>query len=326
MRPSSKQRSVVIVDDSRTIQAMLEVAFSSRPEFNVVGFANDAKSAVEMVRRLTPDIVTIDLCMPYLDGGALLELLSDMTSTCKIIVSDRALSNILLTSKLIEAGAAACIAKSDLTFNQEAFFKKVNAAAQSIANRPRHTASTKNPSNSRHNAVAITEDEATRAFPVHIYEKERIDFVQASRLANAERQREFDVITKHVAKLTGFPVCLLTVIDRDTQWVKSSFGIELLSMPREQAFCNYTISQTGIFIVSNAVADKRFSKNPLVTGAPGIRTYAGSPIVNSSGIAVAALCVIDTIVRSVSSRVTDQLAAMSEVAAEMIAQRMPVAA
>ena len=87
MGSSPLQLKVVIVDDSRTVQAMLDNAFSKRTDFDVVGFASDAPSAAEMVRRLKPNIVTIDLCMPYLDGAALLEMLSDTPTVCKIVVS-----------------------------------------------------------------------------------------------------------------------------------------------------------------------------------------------------------------------------------------------
>ena len=310
---------VVIVDDSRTVQAMLDNAFSQRIDFRVVGFASDATVAVEMIRRLLPDIVTIDLCMPYLDGAALLEMISDLPTVCKIIVSDNSVANVRLTSKLMASGASLCIAKSDIIRDPARFFKKINAAAQQLAEAKRNPLrSIGLPASMSGAVVQDIYAQPIVAFPVPADESARIDFVRGNGLANARRERRFDVITKHVAKVTAFPACLLTIIDRDTQWIMSTYGLDIESTPRHQAFCNYTISQGGVFAVSNAAADDRFSNNPLVTGSPYIKSYAGHPVINEAGVPIAALCVIDIKVRTVSHHVIDQLTGLSEIVAEMI--------
>jgi GAF domain-containing protein len=321
-KSSVLQRRVVIVDDSRTIQAMLDNAFSKRSDFRVVGFANNATSAVDMIRRLVPDIVTIDLCMPYIDGAALLEMISDMHNVCKIVVSDKSLTNLLLTARLQDAGASVCLSKRSIIDDAEGFFKKVNDAAQMVSNKKRiHPASI-----GLLPSACETRSDGARlrpllTFPVPADERERIAFVNKRGLADAKRERSFDLITKHVAKITAFPVCLLTVIDRDTQWIKSAYGMELDCTPRDQAFCSYTIAQGGTFVVSNAAVDDRFKNYPLVKSLPNIRSYAGHPVVSREGVAVAALCIIDTRVRTVSQHVIDQLISMSEVISEMIDQR-----
>lgn len=317
---SGSQWRVVIVDDSRTIQALLDNAFSKRAEFRVVGFSSDATMAAEMIRRLLPDIVTIDLTMPYLDGAALLEMISDLPSVCKIIVSDQPVKNLLLASKLREAGAAACLGKSELVANPEGFFKKINATAQLARKSRRH-----------HPGAAVTNNAGVRptkepVIPVPVDGSKRVDILRRKSLGNSVRERQFDLVTRHVAKVTGFPMCLLTFIDNDIQWIKSAIGFEADSMPRNQAFCNYTIAQGGAFVVANAPADDRFSDYPVVTGAPMIRCYAGHPITTSDGVTVGALCVIDNRVRTVSRHVLDELAGMSDIVAEMIDQRPAIAA
>ena len=113
---------VVIVDDSRTIQAMLDNAFSKRTDFRVVGFSSDAATAVDMIRNLMPDIVTIDLNMPYIDGATLLRMIADLETVCKIIVSDAPLKNLALAASLGQAGAALCLGKTDLAADPDAFF------------------------------------------------------------------------------------------------------------------------------------------------------------------------------------------------------------
>ncbi len=328
MQASVTQRRVVIVDDSRTVQAMLDNAFSKRRDFRVVGYADDALSAAEIIRRLMPDVVTIDLCMPYLDGAALLEMIADLRGVCKIVVSDKSLTNLVLTSKLREAGASACIGKSELIHDPVNFFKKINAVTDAVVQAKSNPLSGVglSPAVSARYSAHTTPPKPIFAFPVPADENARITFIQQNMLATFAKERQFDLVTKHVAKVTAFPACLLTVIDRDTQWIKSAFGLEVASTPRHQAFCNYTISQGGTFVVSNAASDERFLSNPLVMGAPNIRSYAGHPVMTAEGIAIASLCVIDTRPRTVSRHVIDQLAGMAEIVGEMIDQRTVLAA
>lgn len=118
----------------------------------------------------------------------------------------------------------------------------------------------------------------------------------------------------------------MTFIDRDTQWTKSSYGFDRTSVPRDQAFCNYTISQSGCFVVPNAANDHRFAQNPLVTGAPYIKAYFGYPIVTGDGVRVGALCLIDIRPRTISNGIIRQLKGISEILSEMIDRRPALAA
>lgn len=318
---------VVIVDDSRTMQAMLDNAFSKRLDFRVVGFSSDATMAVEMIRRLMPDIVTMDLNMPYIDGAALLRMIDDLKTVCKVIVSDTPAKDLALSASLMKAGAAICVSKSELASDPDKFFAKISAVALGIGKGRRHHLSTSSASRDRgipvERALQVARE---KAFPVPVDERERIHLVRQKSLANSHRERQFDLVTKHVAMVTGFPVSLLTFMDRDTQWIKSASGLDLNSTPREEAFCNYTISQGGAFVVANAASDERFSHFPTVNHAPSIRWYAGHLMMTSDGVTVGALCVIDNRVRTVTKNVLDQLAGMSEIVAEMINQRPRIAA
>ncbi|MEG3126016.1 response regulator [Sphingomonas sp. GB1N7] len=323
---SRLERRVVIVDDSRTIQAMLDNAFSKRSDFRVVGFSSDATMAVEMIRRLMPDIVTIDLTMPYIDGAALLAMIADLENVCKIIVSDIPVKNIVLSNKLRQAGAATCLGKSDLVENPDKFFAQVNAAAAAVSGAKRNSFATIDfKSQSGRQARALTAGSAP-SFPIPADEQARLSLVRRKGLTNSTRERQFDLVTRHVARVTEFPVCLLTIMERDTQWIKSASGMDIDCTPRHEAFCNYTIAQGGTFIVANAARDDRFSGLPSVTDDPGIRCYAGHPVTTSDGVTVGALCVIDNRVRNVSKHVLDQLAGMAGIVAEMIDQRLPLAA
>jgi chemotaxis response regulator CheB len=116
-----KTRRVVIVDDSRTSQAIVETAFEDKRDFTVVGVASDAAEGARLVRQLVPDLVTIDLCMPYLDGSALLEMLGHMRDVCKIIVSESFSNNVAVIARLEELGASLCLRKTDLKVNPVTF-------------------------------------------------------------------------------------------------------------------------------------------------------------------------------------------------------------
>jgi DNA-binding NarL/FixJ family response regulator len=326
MRDLNAALRVLILDDSRTIQAMLDNAFSNRAGFRVVGFCSDPTIAAEMVRQLRPDIVTIDLLMPYIDGLGLLNLMRNLPDVCKIVVSDVPLKNIALSSKLIEAGAVACLGKSELIANDDLFFSKIHAAVaitKKIRDRARHPAV--KVIDSKINGPADKAEEAVINYPIPVDEMARIRFLRQKGLCNSSRERQFDLITAHVAKVTAFPVCLLTFIDREVQWIKSAKGMEVDNTQRHEAFCNYTIAQGGPFVVSNATSDERFAGNPLVTGGLSIRCYAGHPV-TVRGVQVGSLCVIDNRVRTVSKHVLDQLSGMAEIVAELIDQRPAMAA
>src|SRR5215470_7940261 len=59
---------VLVVDDSASFRAALAQALASDPDIEVVGQAADGKNAIEMAARLRPDVITMDVMMPVLDG------------------------------------------------------------------------------------------------------------------------------------------------------------------------------------------------------------------------------------------------------------------
>lgn len=326
MPDSRMERRVVIVDDSWTIEALLNSALSKRDDFRVVGYCSEVSVAAEMIRRLMPDILIIDLCMAYLDGASLLHAVRDLDQVCKIVVSDHSAKNALLAAKLVEAGAAACLAKSDLVENASAFFDKVNEVSSRFGSQDRHYLGTFGGKAYKTFKPAGAGSDTGTDFPRPTDEKLRLHRISRAKLANSVAERQFDLITMHVAKVTAYPICLLTFIDEDTQWIKSSVGFGIKSTPRDQAICNYTIAQGGAFVVVDAATDARFADNPLVTHGPVIRSYAGHPVFSSDGVIVGALCVIDNRVRTASKHVLDQLAGMAAIVGELVDQRPLLAA
>jgi diguanylate cyclase (GGDEF)-like protein len=105
--------------------------------------------------------------------------------------------------------------------------------------------------------------------------------------------RPFQRIVDLVQQVMGVPMAAVTLIDSDTQWFKASRGLPGSETPRADAFCNHTIRQMGPFAINDAMLDPRFSGNPMVTGAPHIRSYLGVPLTTPEGYNIGSLCAID---------------------------------
>jgi signal transduction histidine kinase len=103
----------------------------------------------------------------------------------------------------------------------------------------------------------------------------------------------FDRITGLATRLFDIPVALVNVIDRESQWSVSGCGLDLGRISLDASFCVHTIEQSGVMVVEDAQADERFADNPLVTGRPHLRFYAGAPITSPDGHRLGALCLLD---------------------------------
>lgn len=111
-------------------------------------------------------------------------------------------------------------------------------------------------------------------------------------------EADFDQITAIVRQVLGVPICAISLIDVDRQWFKSIDGLDDRQTTRNVAFCDHTIRTPGPMVVEDARDDARFVDNPLVTGDPNIRSYAGVPLQTPDGYQLGALCAIDQSPRS----------------------------
>lgn len=142
-------------------------------------------------------------------------------------------------------------------------------------------------------------------------EEKRLDALRAYGLLDTAAELEYDDITRIAAAICGTPISLVSLVDERRQWFKSRHGIDATETPREWAFCSYAIRGTDAFIVPDAAQDQRFVDNPLVTGEPRIRYYAGAPLIDAEGQALGTLCVIDRKPRELTLEQLDTLACLS---------------
>lgn len=113
-------------------------------------------------------------------------------------------------------------------------------------------------------------------------------------ILDTPREEQFDRVARLARRYYDVPIVLLAFLDADRQWFKSAVGLERRETDREVAFCAYHIYDDELFVVEDATQDPRFRENPLVTGPPGIRFYAGAPLLTPTGYGVGSLCLIDT--------------------------------
>ena len=113
------------------------------------------------------------------------------------------------------------------------------------------------------------------------------------RFSTRRAEERFDRITRLASALFDVPISTVTMIDEDRQWHKSCVGVSDREDPRAVSFCSVAIEAPTALVVSDAREDPRFADNPLVTGEPFIRFYAGQPIATAEGFRVGTLCVID---------------------------------
>jgi diguanylate cyclase (GGDEF)-like protein/PAS domain S-box-containing protein len=131
-----------------------------------------------------------------------------------------------------------------------------------------------------------------------------------------------DAITEAAALACGTPIALISLLDEDRQWLKSSVGLhKLTEAAREIAFRAYTILGDDILEVENATQDKRFANNPLMKCLPFTGAYAGVPLIFSDGSKVGTLCVIDPLPRRLDEWQRQILTRLGFAAAQLLEQR-----
>ena len=107
-------------------------------------------------------------------------------------------------------------------------------------------------------------------------------------------EQDFDDAVALAAQLCAAPTALVSLVTEDRQWFKARLGFAASETGLDRSVCSHTLGLTDVLVIPDLTADDRTRLNPLVTGAPGMRFYAGAPLITPEGVAIGALCVIDT--------------------------------
>ncbi|HTV02467.1 MAG TPA: GAF domain-containing protein, partial [Luteitalea sp.] len=144
--------------------------------------------------------------------------------------------------------------------------------------------------------------------PLPVDEPTRLQALERYDVLDSPPEDAFDDLTAIAAQVCGYPIALLSLIDRDRQWFKSRYGIDgMRETARRNAFCAHAILQQDVFEIPDALKDPRFAANPYVLGAPDIRAYAGMPLATPDGHHLGTLCVLDTRPRALAPEHRDVL-------------------
>jgi GAF domain-containing protein len=124
-------------------------------------------------------------------------------------------------------------------------------------------------------------------------EDKRLQALRDLLILDTSTEERFDRITQFARFEFDVPIVLISLIDEDRQWFKSTVGLDVCSTSRDIAFCSHAILQDSIMMVEDATKDVRFFDNPLVLSSPHIRFYAGAPLTLPTGENLGTLCLID---------------------------------
>lgn len=153
----------------------------------------------------------------------------------------------------------------------------------------------------------------------------RVHTLRELNILDTAPEDRFDRLTRLAKRMFNVPIALVSLIDSDRQWFKSSIGLPVSQTARSVSFCGHAILQNEAFVVPDASLDQRFATNPLVLGEPHIRFYAGQPLKLGNGIVLGTLCIIDSVPRSFSDEDREALRDLAKIVEnELIAIHMAV--
>ncbi|WP_419826029.1 putative bifunctional diguanylate cyclase/phosphodiesterase [Sphingomonas sp.] len=161
-----------------------------------------------------------------------------------------------------------------------------------------------------------------RSAPHLFNEDDRLAALAEYDLLSGTDDVNLDEIVRFATRLFDVPIALVSLVERDSQFFKARVGLDVCGTDRAVSFCAHAIAQDDIFVVPDATLDVRFATNPLVTGDPLIRFYAGVPLRAPSGHAIGSFCIIDRRPRNgLGDRERDDLRSLADIVVDRLEMR-----
>jgi len=142
-------------------------------------------------------------------------------------------------------------------------------------------------------------------------EAARLEALRQYKILDTEPEQAFDDLAKLAALLCGTPMALINLVDANRHWFKAKVGLDITEIPRDLGICSACLAQDNVLVIPDTWEDKRFANNPVVTGYPHVRFYAGVPLITSEGHAIGTLCVLDTVPSQLNAQQIEGMKALS---------------
>jgi len=152
-------------------------------------------------------------------------------------------------------------------------------------------------------------------------EEARLAALRRLGVLDTPAETAFDDLAALAAQVCGTSIALVSLVDSDRQWFKAAVGCDLAGTPRSQSFCAHALDRADVLEVPDARADHRFADNPLVTGPPHVRFYAGAPLLTDDGHVVGTLCVLDPQPRTLTEAQRTGLTTLADTVTARLQQR-----
>lgn len=166
-------------------------------------------------------------------------------------------------------------------------------------------------------------DDPNRSSPQQygIKDRSRLAALESTRLLDTPFEERFDALTRLACRLFEVPIALIGLVDEKRVWFKSISGLTVRETQVEHSFCAHALNRDTVMVIEDARNDPCFADNPLVTGPPHIRFYAGAPIHGPDNLPLGTFCIISDRPRTLSNKERDTLQSLARLTTLEIAHR-----
>ena len=145
------------------------------------------------------------------------------------------------------------------------------------------------------------------------FETKRLENLYKYEILDTPADGCYDEITSLATKIFDVPIAIISLVDNDRIWFKSSYGLEAEQIPRSPGLCSSAIMSDDVYIVQDARADPRTMANPLVAGIMGLQFYAAAPLKSLDGYNLGTFCIIDKNPRVITARESSMLRQLARI-------------